>query len=331
MNYKDSYDGVINALKTIIGNANKQGHIIVRIEDIENAIPELKENEDEKIRKAIISIVAFSPTAMFDKVSVSREDVLAWLEKQKSVEQNNTTDSQHKSALEAWKEMRLEVYAQARGNRHELNVSDDSTKMFSLNDIDEIIENIEDEIKKPKYSTFNIIPKFKVGDWIINNQGSAFQIAYIDEENSRYVFEIGGYTKEEMNYESIAFANNHYRKWTIDDAKDGDVLVSKDNQPFIYNGKYDTFWVGAYCGMNCTGNSFLLAQEKCHWTGREGVKPSSKEQRKQLFQNMRAEGCLWNEKEKRIITSIQELPKMDDFNDLNDWLKCIQKYNEKFG
>ena len=134
-----------------------------------------------------------------------------------------------------------------------------------------------------------------------------------------------------MNYESIAFANNHYRKWTIDDAKDGDVLVSKDNQPFIYNGKYDTFWVGAHCGMNCTGDSFLLAQEKCHWTEREGVKPSSKKQREQLFQNMRAEGCLWNEKEKRIITSIQELPKMDDFNDLNDWLKCIQKYNEKFG
>lgn len=331
MNCKDSYDEVINTLKTIIGNANKQGHIIVRIEDIENAIPELKENKNETILEKLIE--GFKYHQMFNPKfgDLYCPDIIAWLEKQKSVEQNNTTDSQHKSALEAWKEMRLEVYIQASGNRHEPNVSDDSTKMFSLNDIDEIIENIENEIKKPKYSTFSIIPKFKVGDWIINDQGSAFQIAYIDEENSRYVFEIGGYTKEEMNYESIAFANNHYRKWTIDDAKDGDVLVSRDNQPFIYNGKYDTFCVGAYCGMNCTGNSFLLAQKKCHWTGREGVKPSSKKQRKMLFQKMREEGCLWNEKEKRIITSIQELPKMDDFNDLNDWLKCIQKYNEKFG
>lgn len=46
------------------------------------------------------------------------------------------------TAKEAWKEMRLEVYAQASGNRHEPNYSDDSTKMFSLCDIDEIFEKI---------------------------------------------------------------------------------------------------------------------------------------------------------------------------------------------
>ena len=48
------------------------------------------------------------------------------------------------TAKEAWKEMRLEVYAQASGNRHEPNCSDDSTKMFSLCDIDEIFEKIGD-------------------------------------------------------------------------------------------------------------------------------------------------------------------------------------------
>lgn len=46
------------------------------------------------------------------------------------------------TAKEMWKEMRLEVYAQASGNRHEPNYSDDSTKMFSLCDIDEIFEKI---------------------------------------------------------------------------------------------------------------------------------------------------------------------------------------------
>ena len=48
------------------------------------------------------------------------------------------------TAKEMWKEMRLEVYAQASGNRHEPNYSDDSTKMFSLCDIDEIFEKIGD-------------------------------------------------------------------------------------------------------------------------------------------------------------------------------------------
>ena len=49
-----------------------------------------------------------------------------------------------KTALEAWKEMRLEVFAQSSGNRHEHNCSDDTSKMFSLNDIDEIFEKIAD-------------------------------------------------------------------------------------------------------------------------------------------------------------------------------------------
>ena len=49
-----------------------------------------------------------------------------------------------KNIVETWKEMRLEVYQQASGNRHEPNYSDDTTKMFSLNDIDEIIEKITD-------------------------------------------------------------------------------------------------------------------------------------------------------------------------------------------
>ena len=49
---------------------------------------------------------------------------------------------QGKSIIKAWKDMRCEVYAQASGNRHEPNCSDNNTEMFSLNDIDEIIEKI---------------------------------------------------------------------------------------------------------------------------------------------------------------------------------------------
>ena len=52
---------------------------------------------------------------------------------------------QKKTAMEAWKEMRLEVYQQASGNRHESNYSDDSTKMFSLTDIDEIFEKVAEK------------------------------------------------------------------------------------------------------------------------------------------------------------------------------------------
>ncbi len=116
-----------------------------------------------------------------------------------ALEYQDKQKSQSKSALEIWKDMRLEVYAQTSGNRHEPNCSDDKTKMFSLSDIDEIIEKIseqkpvewhrEDEqnlnaclgfipdeylrrwlkdvihIKYDKTAD-KVEPKFKVGDWI---------------------------------------------------------------------------------------------------------------------------------------------------------------------
>ena len=50
-----------------------------------------------------------------------------------------------KNIMNVWKDMRLEVYLQASGNRHEPNYSDDTTKMFSLNDIDEIIEKMSEQ------------------------------------------------------------------------------------------------------------------------------------------------------------------------------------------
>lgn len=99
------------------------------------------------------------------------EEIQEWLGKQG--EQRPA-----KSIVEIWKDMRLEVYQQASGNRHEPNYSDDSTKMFSLNDIDEIIEKIGEQ-KPFDYENATIQqkdfapkagPNFKVGDWITIKQ-----------------------------------------------------------------------------------------------------------------------------------------------------------------
>ena len=89
-----------------------------------------KENEDERIRKELCKAIwTYVPTE-------EGQEYIAWLEKQG--EQKFAA----KNIVEIWKDMRFEVYAQADGNRHEPNYSDDSTKMFSLNDIDEIFEKI---------------------------------------------------------------------------------------------------------------------------------------------------------------------------------------------
>ena len=78
------FEDFLDRLQGLLDNAKKQGHIIVRVEDLENAFPELKEsneNKDENIRKALINVFAtHKDYEMFFGVSV--KDILAWLEKQ---------------------------------------------------------------------------------------------------------------------------------------------------------------------------------------------------------------------------------------------------------
>ena len=44
MNCEKEQNEVIDKLKSLIDDAKKQGHIIIRIEDIEKVIPETKES-----------------------------------------------------------------------------------------------------------------------------------------------------------------------------------------------------------------------------------------------------------------------------------------------
>ena len=106
--------------------------------NIIDLFPEFEMDKDEMIKNFICNELACLRAT--DEKGSDRynelTEAIAWIEKQ------DKKESQGKSALKAWKEMRLEVYAQASGNRHEPNYSDDSTKMFSLTDIDEIFEKI---------------------------------------------------------------------------------------------------------------------------------------------------------------------------------------------
>lgn len=162
MDYEKLYN---EALKRAKGICNVPDQDDITIARMEYLFPELKESKDEKIRKALVRF----HKSTIDVDGIKGEDILSWLEKQKSVceivercknswynegkiagqFEGITDDEKYQQgwhdALETWKDMRLEVYQQASGNRHEPNYSDNSTKMFSLNDIDEIFENISEK------------------------------------------------------------------------------------------------------------------------------------------------------------------------------------------
>lgn len=67
-----------------------------------NLFPELKESEDEKIRKEIIKLVTFYyGSSLALKHTVSKDDMISWLEKQKITASNENIEKMRNAAIQA--------------------------------------------------------------------------------------------------------------------------------------------------------------------------------------------------------------------------------------
>lgn len=221
-----------------------------QVEEIENLVkkwnPEIKESEDEKIRKQIISFLKEFECDHYRSLDFS--SWIAWLEKQ---EEQRTNDTGFKAK---------DCYvSKVDGKIH-------------------IVGKFE--------------PKFKVGDWVVTDLFNIVQIKAIG--NGKYILE------DTMRFSiDVEYADYWWHKWTINDAKDGDVLVSANNQPFIYNGKYTDSIIGAHIGISYDGKELFIA-EGYNWTANKDVKPATKEQRDFLFQRIKEDGYEWNADEKVV-------------------------------
>ena len=165
------------------------------------------------------------------------------------------------------------------------------------------VSKVDGKIHDMTYNpTDKVEPKFKVGDFIVNDycMGRVVEIA-----NDAYLLD---------TEQGIPFSCEHnIHLWTIADANDGDVLVSRHGNPLIYNGNYNSLNIGAYCGMTCDDNKFKVAEEKCHWTENVDIKPSTKEQRDLLFAKMKEAGYEWDAENKELKKIEQKdfVPKED--------------------
>ena len=103
--------------------------------------------------------------------------------------------------------------------------------------------------------------KFKVGDWIISSELGTARIIGVNDSNEYQLEYIDG----KQIFSSIDYVNYAYDKWTIKDAKNGDVLATLSG-PFIYNGMYDgSSCPGCYCGINTLGR-FERCICETNWT-----------------------------------------------------------------
>lgn len=233
MDYKEKY---IAALERAKEYHDDGGAPLI----LEVIFPELKESEDELIRKAIKSGIKHLETQLgYDAVDgVDILNIYSWLEKQ---------GEQTHAAL----------------NR---------LKVTSGQKLD---------------------PKFKVGDWIIfnENHNSAYQVDRID--NYRYYLRhyLGGTLSVPCNSELI-------RLWTIQDAKDGDVLACNE-EILLFKSYSIQGRISLYYWYNGQTNNFHSKEvDETSLTTRNKIYPATKEQRELLFQKMKEAGYEWDAKNK---------------------------------
>ena len=149
------------------------------------------------------------------------------------------------------------------------------------------------------WSKFNVSdkiePKFNVGDWVVFlTSESVYQVE--KKENYEYTLKhiFGGSL-------CLSFSDeNLIREWTIQDAKDGDVLVNGSNI-FIFHFINNRRLMG-YCHVNMDDGNFYndIGKNECFCTIDAPVTPATKEQRDALMKAMNDAGYEWNAEKKEL-------------------------------
>ena len=147
--------------------------------------------------------------------------------------------------------------------------------------------------------TDKVEPKFKVGDWVFIEEikgykQGAFQIKSIDE----FGYNFDEYHIIPLKYEELL------SKWTIQDAKDGDVLINWNNTIFIFKDIEDES-VKFHIAYNEKWDAIKTPSTKSSHMGLPEPQfefhPATKEQRDLLFQKMKEAGLGWDAENKEKL------------------------------
>ena len=171
-------------------------------------------------------------------------------------------------------------------------------------------------------------PKFKKGDWVIDKQGIVHQIANVIENVTyhTYGYDIvgGGYFND--NTEGV-------RLWTIQDAKDGDVLAeSKRDVILMFRRIGNTEWddvIDYHCYYDCYRKGFIVQEGAVYWGDTENcqLKPTTKEQRDTLERAMANAGFTFDF-DKKELKKIEQNVQLTEFEEavkdlMNDYRDAI--------
>lgn len=139
--------------------------------------------------------------------------------------------------------------------------------------------------------------RFHVGDWVTDGI-SKCQIHFIDDTYYWY--------SENCILGSIESVDKQYHIWTINDAKDGDILFHSDSASsgiFIFKEivqRGTSQKVICHCDYDSEDGFCLGKNHTCCWTDSKILYPATKKRADLLFQKMTEAGYKWNPETKTL-------------------------------
>ena len=142
-------------------------------------------------------------------------------------------------------------------------------------------------------------PKFKVGYFVVI-QETTYQITKV--ENLNVALSLNG---RECIFDIEVLKNAHL--WTIQDAKDGDVIYEKVTETVILFKSEDCGWIDSHCSYWQKTKTFERGERQYGRVSEMNICPATKEQRDLLFQKMREAEYEWDA-EKKELKKIEQKP-----------------------
>jgi hypothetical protein len=322
-----AYDDAINAIKKLKAK-HPTAHVIK--DWIKENFPELAESEDERIRKGLIQY--FSTFTLDTFAGLEPKKILAWLEKQgkktKPIEGFNTEFERQVSCLIAsamnkdyeytkdfvkWTSEGLLNYAKREFEKNSMGISEATKKKLE--------DNLNKALEKETPESFNkfldeqgeqkpdkIEPKFEIeeGKWYVcirdlfdNYANKAFRKddIYLSTQNGSLIP-----SNSNVPFEVVC-PDTYFKDWTIQDAKNGDVLVNWNNNIYLFKGIEEEV-VKFYCYYSTNHEEFNIPFNNNSYLGLTEPQfkhhPATKEQRDLLFQKMKEAGYEWNDEKKEL-------------------------------
>ena len=258
-----AYDEGIEGIQEILSSGQdsiKMSRLQLRLQGI---FPELKdkENKDERIRKELHIYLDWldGRKDYAPRGEYTIRDMIAWLEKQKISEDTIKRDNK--------------MVAEFPYTKEECT----NSKLVAL--------STENEKGKTE-------PKFNEGEWITYEEPKTAKIIF---------FNCGRYGVENIDgtkgFPQSDYIDKNFHLWTIQDAKDGDVLADKDNNIGIFQECEGTYW-NSYIYLGCDGELRGFGVGGMH--EQTDTHPAAKEQRDLLFTKMKKAGYEWDAKKKEL-------------------------------